>query len=252
MVRSGLQRRLTYFPDRSRPPRAESVLRGASEVTLSTSDGLALGAWYVAPDDPVGAVLVCNGNGGHRAGRAPLAARLRERGLAVLLFDYRGYADNPGKPSEAGLARDADAALARLAVECGRDVDRIVVLGESLGAAVATGLACRTPPGGLVLRSPFTDLAAVGETHYPFLPVRRLVVDRFPVLERIRTLQVPTIVVLGSADGVVPPGLSREVAKVAPDLRRCVTVHGADHNDPALCHGPDVVDAVTELAQRLV
>jgi fermentation-respiration switch protein FrsA (DUF1100 family) len=104
-------------------------------------------------------VLVFNGNGGNRAHRAPLAAALSRSGLAVLLFDYRGYGGNPGAPTEPGLLADARAARAYLASRPGVDPGRLVYLGESLGAAVAVALAVEVPPLALVLRSPFTSLA---------------------------------------------------------------------------------------------
>ncbi len=247
----GLQRRLVYFPDHGPVPAAATVLPGARDVVLETSDGLRLGAWFVPGRDPgAPAVLVANGNGGHRGLRAPLAAALAGRGLAVLLFDYRGYGGNPGSPSEAGLARDVRAARASLLEEAGVPPDRLLYLGESLGAAVVTELATEHPPAGLVLRSPFVDLAAVGAEHYPFLPVRALLRDRYPVAERVATIRVPTTVVLGDADSIVPPAQSRAVAAAAADLHRLVEVPGADHNDRVLLDGDALVDAVVELAGR--
>jgi hypothetical protein len=93
----GLQRRLIYFPFPAQVPRAETVVAGAREVTLRTVDGLALGAWLVEAGEPERgvAVLVANGNAGNRSLRAPLA-RAASAGLAVLLFDYRGFGGNPG------------------------------------------------------------------------------------------------------------------------------------------------------------
>jgi fermentation-respiration switch protein FrsA (DUF1100 family) len=245
----GLQRRLVYLPDDGPVPAAATVLPGARDVVLETSDGLRLGAWFVPGRDAAApAVLVANGNGGHRGLRAPLAAALARRGLAVLLFDYRGYGGNPGSPSEAGLARDVRAARAHLLEEAGVPPDRLLYLGESLGAAVVTELATEHPPAGLVLRSPFVDLAAVGAEHYPFLPVRALLRDRYPVAERIATVRVPTTVVLGDADSIVPPAQSRAVAAAAASLHRLVEVPGADHNDRELLDGDALVDAVVELA----
>ena len=244
-----LQRHLIYLPDAGPDLAAADAVPGARDVTLTTEDGLRLAAWYVAgrtPDAP--AVLVANGNGGHRGMRAPLARALAEEGLAVLLFDYRGYAGNPGSPSEEGLARDARAARAFLLEEARVPADRLVYFGESLGAAVATGLAAEHPPAGLVLRSPFADLAAVGSEHYPFLPVRALLRDRYPVAEQVGTIEVPTTVVYGSADSIVPPAQSRAVADAAARLHRVVEVPGADHNDLALLSGEEVVSAVVELA----
>lgn len=247
----GLQRRLVYFPDDGPVPAAATVLPGARDVVLETSDGLRLGAWFVpGADAGAPAVLVANGNGGHRGLRAPLAAALAGRGLSVLLFDYRGYGGNPGSPSEEGLARDVRAARAHLLEEAGVPPDRLLYLGESLGAAVVTELATEHPPAGLVLRSPFVDLAAVGAEHYPFLPVRALLRDRYPVAERVATIRVPTTVVLGDADSIVPPAQSRAVAAAAADLHRLVEVPGADHNDRVLLDGDALVDAVVELAGR--
>ncbi|MGY1710732.1 alpha/beta hydrolase [Geodermatophilus sp. SYSU D00758] len=248
----GLQRRLVYLPDDGPVPAAAAVLPGARDVTLETSDGLRLGAWFVPGAGPASpAVLVANGNGGHRGYRAPLARALADHGLAVLLFDYRGYGGNPGSPSEAGVARDVRAARAYLLGEAGVAPDLLLFYGESLGAAVVTELATEHPPAGLVLRSPFVDLAAVGAEHYPFLPVRALLRDRFPVAERVATVEVPTAVVLGTADAIVPPAQSRAVAAAAADLYRLVEVPGAGHNDRVLLDGEALVGTVVDLAAEV-
>ena len=245
-----LQRRLIYLPDTTPVAVAETWLPGARDVVLRTTDGVELGAWWLpAPAADAPAVLVANGNGGSRDLRAPLARALAEQGLAVLLFDYRGYGGNAGTPSEQGLARDVRAARQWLVEEAGVPPERLLYYGESLGCAVVTELAVEHPPAGLVLRSPFTDLAAVGQVHYPFLPVRALLRDRFPVAERIPRVQVPTVVVYGGADSIVPPSQSRAVAEAAADLREVVEVPGADHNDRALLDGPELVGAVVRLAR---
>jgi uncharacterized protein len=241
------QRRLVFLPE-GRPGPAPAAAR---EVELTTGDGLRLAGWFFPADDGAPAVLVADGNGGHRGLRAPLAQALHDAGLAVLLFDYRGYAGNPGSPSEAGLALDVRAARSFLLDRAGVRPDRLLYLGESLGAAVVTELAAEHPPAALVLRSPFTDLAAVGAVHYPFLPVRLLLRDRFPVAERVAAVDVPTTVVLGTADRIVPPAQSRAVARAAPGLVRLVEVAGADHNDAVLLDGPELVGAVVELAGQL-
>ena len=246
-----LQRSLIYLPDAGPVSAAGTLLPGARDVTLSTGDGLELGAWYLpaaAPDAP--AVLVANGNGGHRGMRAPLARALGDAGIAVLLFDYRGYGGNPGSPSEEGLALDVRAAREFLLCEARVPPERLVYFGESLGAAVVTELATEHPPAGVVLRSPFIDLASVGSEHYPFLPVRALLRDRYPVSEQIGGIRVPTTVVYGSDDSIVPPAQSRAVADAAAQLHRLVQVPGADHNDLVLLDGDAVVLAVVELADQ--
>lgn len=245
----GLQRQLIYFPDASDVPPAGEVLPGARDVTLETTDGLELGAWYLPADssqDTGMAVLMAPGNGGNRAGRTGLAGKLADRGFAVLVIDYRGYGGNPGSPSEEGLAADADAAV-RAMEDLGHPLDRTIFFGESLGTGVVAGLQQRHRPAGIVLRSPFTDLADVGRHHYPWLPVRMLLRDRFPVLEPLAASDVPVTVIYGDRDSVVPTALSARVADGAPTLVERVVLEGADHND-AVMFGRRVAEAVERLA----
>jgi pimeloyl-ACP methyl ester carboxylesterase len=247
------QRRLIYLPSSDPVPSADSSIEGARDVKLLTGDGLELGAWFVPPQDPDReiAVLVANGNAGDRSSRAPLAQGLSDEGFSVLLFDYRGYGGNPGTPSEEGLALDVRAAHEFLTEDEGIPTDRLVYFGESLGAAVVTELAKEFPPGGLVLRSPFTDLASVGQVHYPFIPVRALLKDRYPVQDHIRDLDVPTTVVYGSNDTVVPPEQSRAVADAASGPTSVVEISGAGHNDIALVASPRLIAAVVELSNQI-
>jgi uncharacterized protein len=246
------QRRLIYFPDRGPVPPAASVISGARDVTLETSDGLELGAWYLPPRDRTAmTVLVANGNAGDRAGRAPLAEALSARGLGVLLFDYRGYGGNAGSPSEAGFALDAQAAYEYLVGDRGVPPSQLIYFGESLGGGVVTALAARHPPAAMVLRSPFVDLAAVGQEHYPLLPVGLLLRDRFPVAELVAGIDVPVCVVYGSADSVVAAEQSRRVAESAATLWRLVEIPNAEHNDPRLVYGRRVVEAVVGIASHV-
>ena len=242
------QRQLVYLPDRDPVPPAEAILTGALDVALETADGLQLGAWYLPAAAGAPAVLVANGNGGSRESRAPLAHALAEHGLSVLLFDYRGYGGNAGSPTEQGLALDVRAARRFLLEVAGVPADRLLYFGESLGAAVVTELATAHPPAGLVLRSPFEDLASVGSVHYPLLPVRALLKDRYPVIQHIADVNTLTTVIYGTADSIVPPEQSRRVAAAAAKLHRLVPIRGADHNDLALVAGDDVAQAVIELA----
>jgi uncharacterized protein len=241
-----LQRRLIYFPSRGPVPPAGVVLPGAEDVTLKTEDGLRLGAWFLPRRGA--AVLVCNGNAGDRVGRAPLAAALNAAGFSVLLFDYRGYGGNSGSPSEDGLAADARAAQAFLAAR--PDVDGIAYFGESLGAAVAVRLAIERPPAALILRSPFTSLTDVGRLHYPWLPVGRLLVDRYPSIERIGRLTAPLLVIAGERDSLVPAELSRRLYEAAPEPKRFVLIPGAEHNSPELLDGRQMIREIVQFLER--
>ena len=247
----GFQRQLIYLPDRAAP--APPVAPGhldVDEVTLRTADGLDLAAWFVTPQEPASIVLVAGGNAGNRGLRLPLAVGLAERGHAVLLLEYRGYGGNPGRPHEDGLLADAHAARDHLVGRDEVDEDHLVYLGESLGAGVAAALADQAPPAALVLRSPFTSLADVGRVHYPFLPVRALLRDRYRVSDDLSRYRGPALVVAGTQDTIVPPDLSRSVAEDVG--ARYLEIAGADHNDRALLDGDEYLDAVDEFLRDTI
>jgi len=229
------------------------VLPAASEVTFPTADGLELSGWIVPAESPSAsaAVLVFNGNAGHRAYRAPLAAAFARAGLTVLLFDYRGYGGNPGRPTEQGLIRDGEAARDFLESWPGIDPNRIVYFGESLGAAVALGVAVHRPPAALVLRSPFVSMAEVAGVHYPFLPVRWMLRDRYPSIERIAVVDSPLLVIAGQGDRIVPLSQSRRLFEAASGpTKRFEAIDGADHNDAALAGAYPVQIAMKFLRQE--
>ncbi len=188
------QRRLMYFPYAAVPPPADVGLADAEPVTITTKDGIDLHAWFVpATRSPARAtILMFNGNAGNRAYRAEMAHAFRPHGVALLLFDYRGYGGSAGSPGERGLALDARAARRYLLSRRDVDAARLVYFGESLGAAVAVELAAEHPPAALVLRSPFTSMADVGAFHYPILPVRLLLRDRYALIDRIARVRAPS------------------------------------------------------------
>jgi len=240
------QRSLIYFPSDNLPNLA-IVLPDAEEVRFTTQDDLTLSAWLVptAADANGVTVVVFSGNAGNRGDRLPLAQALTSIGYRVLLTDYRGYGGNPGRPTEEGLLLDARAAVNFLEGRTDVDADRLVYFGESLGAAVAIGLAVDRPPAALVLRSPFTSLSDVASVHYPFLPTSLLLWDRFPNVERLQEIDVPVLVVAGSADRVVPIAQSRSVYEAASEPKEMVVIEGADHNNNELAAGAALVSAVT-------
>jgi fermentation-respiration switch protein FrsA (DUF1100 family) len=246
------QRRIMYFPSHDVPPPAQVGLARAENVTFKTADGLTLHGWFVSSSVRGAAtVIVFNGNAGNRSYRADLAGRLAAQGLAVLLFDYRGYGGNDGSPTEDGLALDARAARDYVLSRADVTPSRVVYFGESLGSGVAVRLAVEHPAAAVVLRSPFTSFVDVGRVHYGWLPVGVLLRDRYPSIDRIRQINSPLLVIAGSNDTIIPVGQSRRLFDAAREPKRLVIVEGADHNDESVSAGPEVVAAVTSfLAAR--
>jgi fermentation-respiration switch protein FrsA (DUF1100 family) len=247
------QRRLIYFPDRSAPTPATAGLSGVEAVEMPVEDGGRLHGWFLASTGTPApfTVIVFNGNAGNRAHRAPLAATLRRHGLAVLLFDYRGYGDNAGTPTQQGLEADARAACAYAIGRTDVHRDRLVYFGESLGSAVATILAAEHPPAALILRSPFTSLADVGQFHYPILPVRWLLADRFASIEAIPSVRAPVLVIAGDRDGIVPLEQSQRLFDRIAGPKEMVIVREADHNDYELLNGEEMVSSMLRFLERI-
>ena len=122
--------------------------------------------------------------------------------------------------------------------------------GESLGSGVAVGLAAGERPFALILRSPFPSLADLGRLHYPLLPVRWLLRDRFDCLDRIRRVNCPLLVIAGTRDGIIPVAQSERLFEAAVEPKRLVRIDGADHNDYELLAGARVVEAVVDFLEN--
>jgi hypothetical protein len=196
-------------------PAAQAPLPSGHElVVLETADGLSLAAAYRPARAGRPTVVFFHGNGDNWGGGAAATERLAAAGFGVLLPEYRGYAGNPGSPSEAGLYQDGRAALAWLGRR-GIAPERIVIIGNSLGSGVATQMAIEHDPAALVLISPFTSLAGVAEEKLWWTPARWLVRDRFDNLAKIGRIDAPVLVLHGDQDGVIPFAHGRPLAAAA-------------------------------------
>lgn len=207
------------------------VPTGAALLALTAKDGAAVHALWLPPPEGARVVVAFHGNGETIANGVAHAEGLHRRGLGALLVEYRGYGASAasGPPSEAGLYLDGEAALDELARR-GVERDRVVLWGTSLGSGVAAELASRGRCARLVLVTPYTSIVHMAERFAPWLPVGSIVVDRFDTIAKAPRLALPTLVVHGDRDEIVPYAMGREVAAALPDAR-LVTVPGGHHND---------------------
>lgn len=166
-------------------------------------------------------------------------------GRAVYLVNYRGYGGSTGRPSEAALISDAEAIYDSLQARH----DPIAVIGRSLGSGVAVALAARRPVDRLILVTPFDSIANVAADHFPWLPVRSLVRDRYDSLRRVGAVRAPTLVVVAERDEVVFRARSAAlIAAIAPSLRHTLLVAGATHNDVSFY--PEYLPSLREFLYR--
>jgi hypothetical protein len=201
-------------------------------VEFSSADGTSLHGWYVARAKPRGVVLFCHGNAGNITHREPMLRRLHDIAhVTVFIFDYRGYGRSKGKPAEAGVLADARAARAWLARREAVAEDRLIVMGESLGGAVAVDLAAENGARGLVLESTFTSLRDVAAHHFPWLPVRLLMHTRLDSAAKIKNYHGPLLQSHGDRDTIVPYKFGRRLFEAANEPKQFITFPGGDHND---------------------
>jgi fermentation-respiration switch protein FrsA (DUF1100 family) len=196
-------------------------------------DGIRLHGWYLPRKDPTAVVLQIHGNAGNLTGRAQLANELQQRcGVAVMIFDYRGYGRSEGTPTIEGLLRDARAARAELAQREGIEEQGVVLMGESLGGAIAVDLAASDGARGLVLESTFSSLRDAASAHYPEFLVSTLVADKLNSAARISSYHGPLLQFHGDADQVIPLESSRRLFDAANQPKSLKIMRGHDHNDP--------------------
>jgi fermentation-respiration switch protein FrsA (DUF1100 family) len=223
------QRALVFFPDAAHTSPAQAGLPQAEEVTLTSSDGERLIAWFMAPRADKLVVLYFQGNGGASNLRVGRFTWLTADGTGLLALSYRGYGGSTGKPSEEGLIRDAraayDFARARYPAK------RIVLFGESLGSAVAIALAAECEIGALILDAPFTSAVDIGAAAYPFAPVRWMMKDTFRSDERIARVSAPLLLLHGERDSVVPISFGEKLFALAREPKRMVRFPDGGHLD---------------------
>lgn len=203
------------------------------DVWFTSADGTKLHGWLVEHPQSRAVVLYAHGNGENVAYLGPYLKQLSEElRLTIFAFDYRGYGRSEGSPSEQGILEDAAAAHAWVTKRTGLPANQIVLMGRSLGGAVAIDLAAKYGARGLVVQNTFTSLPDAAAWHYPWAPVRWLMRNRYDSLAKIARYEGPLLASHGTADEVVPLALGQKLFAAAPGRKEFFTIEGRGHNDP--------------------
>lgn len=238
------QDRMLYFPEKglhTTPGHYEMVF---DPVTLNTSDRETLRGWWVPAESARGVVIFLHGNAGNMAGRMEQLKIFNRLRLSTFIFDYRGYGESTGKPSENGLYEDAETAWRYLTETRGVDPMKIVIFGKSLGGAVATWLANRHSCRAVILESTFTSVPDLAARFYPYLPVRLLARDRFDSMTRIHNLQSGAVLVIHSrSDEIVPFEHGQTLHEALRGNKEFLEISGG-HNTGYQATGDDYVRAL--------
>lgn len=246
-----MQPRLLYRPTREVTLTPTDVGLEYEQVAFESADGVRLTGWYVAakgrPNAPGRAgepanapftILMCHGNGGNLMHLLDSLELFHSLGLSCLAFDYRGYGNSGGRPTETGTYLDAQAAYDWLTGERGTPSEQIILLGRSLGGSVAAHLAGRVQAAGLVIESAFTSFPDVAAGFYPYLPVRLFArfLFRYDTLAYVREARCPVMVVHSRDDELVPFASATRLFEAAHEPKRFVEIAGG-HNEGFLLSG---------------
>lgn len=223
------QSRLVYFPEKQLNNTPGVIGLAYTTVSIPVSDGETLHGWWMSVPDAKGAVLFFHGNAGNISHRINYLTMFKRLGYSTLLFDYRGYGQSSGTPSESGTYRDAQAAWQYLIETKGIAPERIALFGESLGGAVASWLAAREKPGLLVLASTFTSVPELAAEIYPFLPVRWISRFEYNTLASLQAVTCPVFIAHSPEDDIIPFGHGQRLYRAAPQAKQFLPLEGS-HN----------------------
>ncbi|MEJ2454775.1 MAG: alpha/beta hydrolase [Candidatus Thiodiazotropha sp.] len=226
------QSHLIYLPDiPSRAIGATPTRIGLDyeSVTLTTDDGITLDGWFVPHSKSRATLLFFHGNAGNISHRLESLKLFHQLGLAVLIIDYRGYGRSGGRPSEAGIYRDAEAAWRYLTEERKIPPRRILLYGRSFGGAVAGYLASRHQALGVVLESTFTSAPDLAGELYPWLPVRWLIRFDYDTRSRLQAIRMPVMVIHSHQDDLIPYHHGQTLYAEAEPPKRFLELNGS-HN----------------------
>lgn len=245
------QSRLVYFPQVGREFAVTPQSYGLQfeAVTIATEDGEKLAAWWVPAAASRGTVLIFHGNAGNMSHRLDYLEMFHKLGYSTLIIDYRGYGTSTGTPSEEGTYRDAQGAWRWLAEERGIKPGDIVLLGESLGGAVAAWLAARVTPRAVVLASTFTSVPDLGAQVYPFLPVRLVSRFSYDNMAAVKAIKAPLLIAHSRQDDIIPYSHGRALFDAGNDPKQFLEMSGG-HNDAFLFVRKEWVDQVAVFLER--
>ena len=250
------ERSLVYHPADRRltvPPAALGL--PIERVSLRTADSLSLGAWVIpaaGPDSSGMWLIVCHGNYGNISygARPRFYSYMREVGLNLLAFDYRGFGESEGVPTERGVYTDAVAAYDHLRSVRNIPAERIIIFGHSLGSGVAIELATRVPAAGLIVEGAFTSVPDRGREIYPWLPVRLMASNRFASIEKVKRIAMPKLFLHSPADDIIPIAHGRRLFGEAAPPKRLVELHGG-HDDAYTVDRETYYGAIAEFVKSV-
>ena len=245
------EKAMVFAPLRTMSDHPGTVGLPYEALSLTTTDGVVLRAWWIPGPVSEAPVMLClHGNSGNLSNHTDKMRIFHDAGASQLWLEWRGYGDSGGSPDEPGLYRDAHAAWAWLNAVKAVPAARLVLYGESLGNGPAIELATRVPAAGLIVDSAFTSIPDMGRVVLPWFPVR-LTKIRFDNLSRLPRVTIPTLFLHSPEDDIIPYEMARRNYAASAAVRKSfVDLKGA-HDDGFLAIGPTYPKAIRNFLSSL-
>ena len=237
------QSSFVYYPVHGISATPADIELSYDDIVFQAEDGVKLTGWYIPSVQPGKVLLFCHGNGGNISDRLDTIEIVHRLGLSMFIFDYRGYGKSENKPDEKGTYRDAEAAWRWLVNERGVSPDDIIIMGRSLGGAIAAWLAVKYPPKACIIESAFTSARDMGAEMYPWLPVRFVSRFRYTTIDYLKELICPVLIVHSPDDDIIPYHHGKRLFEAAHAPKEFLEIAGS-HNDGFLVTGKRYTDGL--------
>ncbi len=243
------QKKMLFYPVREISVTPKHIGLDFEDITLTTKDNVNIAAWYIPSTSERGVLLFCHGNAGNISHRLDSIRIFHDLNLSVFIFDYRGYGNSEGSPTEEGTYLDAEAALDYLLKIRHIHHDKVIFFGRSLGGAVAAEIALRHKAGALIIESGFKSIPDLGRKYYPFLPVKLLSRYSYTTASKVSKISIPKLFIHSPNDEIIPFGHGRYLYENASFPKEFLEIRGG-HNDGFLVSGDVYIDGLNRFISR--
>jgi len=240
------QRNLLYHPTENNYF-GDKLVVSIDKVKIKTNDNIELIGWYHKKNNSYKTILFLHGNAGSLENRIHKINHFKDMNVNFLIFAWRGFNGNKGRPTEKGLYEDARSAVKWLTR---KDVleKNIIIYGESLGTGVATEIAQNNNFAGVILESPFTSMIDAGADKYPMFPIRLLLKDKYESDKKIKNIKSPILIMHGEVDKIVPFWMGKKIFELANEPKYS---YFSKYDDHMMEFNKDLINSINLFIESL-